>query len=67
MSVIGVKMFKGRPREQKAATLRELTDAFIRPAGVGPEGIHGVISEAVQEDRGTGGVLVADRGATSLP
>jgi 4-oxalocrotonate tautomerase len=61
MPIIHVEMFRGRSREQKRALARELTDAFVRACGGGPESVTVVFHDVHKEDWAVAGSLVADQ------
>ena len=60
MPVIRVEMFEGRTPDQKAAMVREVTDAFVRTAGGTPESVHVVITDVAKSDWAVAGKLASD-------
>ncbi len=57
MPYVNLQITKGATREQKAALVREITDALVRVLGKRPEHTHVVIQEIAEEDWGFAGML----------
>lgn len=60
MPMITVEMYPGRTQEQKAALVREVTDAFVRTCGGRTEGVWVVLREVERGSWGIGGRLASD-------
>lgn len=60
MPYINVQITKGATRDQKAAIVREFTDALVRILGKKPEHTHIVIQEIEDQDWGFAGMLTDD-------
>jgi len=53
---VNVQITRGATREQKAALIRDITDALVRVLGKRPEHTHIVIQEIAEEDWGFSGL-----------
>ena len=60
MPYVNLQITRGATREQKAAIVREFTDALVRHLGKRPEHTHIVIQEIAEEDWGYAGLLTDD-------
>ena len=60
MPYVNLQITRGATREQKAALVREFTDALVRHLGKRPEHTHIVIQEIAEEDWGYASVLTDD-------
>ncbi len=60
MPYVNLQITRGATREQKAALVREFTDALVRHLGKRPEHTHIVIQEIAEEDWGYAGLLTDD-------
>ncbi len=60
MPYVNVQITRGARREQKAALVREITDALVRILDKRPEHTHVVIQEIDEEDWGFSGLLTDD-------
>jgi 4-oxalocrotonate tautomerase family enzyme len=57
MPYVNIQITRGATREQKAALVRDVTDALVRGLGKRPEHIHVVIQEIDEGDWGFEGLL----------
>lgn len=60
MPYVNVQITKGATRDQKAALVKDITDALVRTLGKKPEHTHIVIQEIAEEDWGFSGMLTDD-------
>ncbi len=60
MPYVNIQITKGATREQKAALVKDVTDALVRVLGKKPEHTHIVIQEIADEDWGYAGLLTDD-------
>lgn len=60
MPYVNLQITRGATRDQKAALVREFTDALVRHLGKRPEHTHIVIQEIAEEDWGYAGLLTDD-------
>ena len=60
MPYVNVQITKGATRDQKAALVKDITDALVRKLGKKPEHTHIVIQEIAEEDWGFSGMLTDD-------
>ncbi|MBW3656497.1 MAG: 4-oxalocrotonate tautomerase family protein [Gemmatimonadetes bacterium] len=60
MPYINLQITKGATREQKAAIVREFTEAIVRVLGKKPEHTHVVIEEIDDGNWGFAGILTDD-------
>ena len=67
MPLIRVEMYVGRTPEQKAALVRELTDASVRALGVGAPSVEVMIFEIERRHWAAGGVLNSDKPPAAPP
>lgn len=57
MPYVNIRVTAGVPREQKAALVRDVTEALVRQLGKEPQHIHVVIDEIPEENWGFEGLL----------
>lgn len=67
MPYVKIEMFTGRTREQKAALVRAVTDAFVAHAGSKPEDVQIVIQDVAKSDWATAGTLADERDKKKSP
>lgn len=60
MPVVHVEMKEGRTNEQKAALVRNVTQAMVDSVGCSPDRVMVVIKDVSPFDLGEGGVTVAE-------
>jgi 4-oxalocrotonate tautomerase len=57
MPYVNIQITRGATRAQKAALVKDVTDALVRVLGKQPEHTHVVIQEIAEEDWGYAGLL----------
>ncbi|WP_344021154.1 4-oxalocrotonate tautomerase family protein [Streptomyces luteireticuli] len=65
MPLIQVKQTPGKTAEQKAALVRELTDAYVRATGGKPESLWVTVEEVATDSWAVGGETLAARAAAA--
>ena len=61
MPIVRIDIWKGRPREQKDALIRNVTDAVVKSVGCPEQAVEVLLYEIDKSDWATGGICHAER------
>jgi 4-oxalocrotonate tautomerase len=61
MPIVRIDMWAGRPREQKDALVRNVTDAVVSAIGCPEQAVEVLLYEVDKSDWATGGVCHSER------
>ena len=67
MPFVDIRLAGNATHQQKAAIVADVTRSLVERLGKSPSAVQVVISEVPTENYGAGGILIADRPASSKP